>query len=256
MSACTMCGGQTPPRKPRSKPLKYCCDACRRSARREQRLEFVASHPDVARERTRIKMAKWRKTQKESFRSSRRRHYAKRRDEICKQRRELRAADADEARARARRYYAENRERIRARERERRTQEHIRSKARIDTARWRVENYERALESCRRYQRTHPEVVRKGYKRRRARMAGAFVEVVDPRVVFARAKGICGICLTPVDLSSPWEVDHIIPISKGGEHSYANTQLAHRTCNRKKHAKLPAGADPWANSTAKIPKYG
>lgn len=74
---------------------------------------------------------------------------------------------------------------------------------------------------------------------RRAIKKLVFVEDVDPRVVFERDKGVCGICLELVDPSSPWEIDHIIPISKGGPHSYANVQLSHRRCNRSKSARLP-----------------
>jgi 5-methylcytosine-specific restriction endonuclease McrA len=67
-----------------------------------------------------------------------------------------------------------------------------------------------------------------------------FVDDVDPRVVFERDKGVCGICLTPVDPASKWEIDHIVPISKGGPHAYANVQLSHRRCNRSKSARLLA----------------
>jgi 5-methylcytosine-specific restriction endonuclease McrA len=33
-------------------------------------------------------------------------------------------------------------------------------------------------------------------------------------------------------------VDHIVPIMRGGVHSYANVQLAHPRCNRMKGAKI------------------
>jgi len=76
---------------------------------------------------------------------------------------------------------------------------------------------------------------------RRARKLAAFVEVVDPSVVFARDKGVCGICRLPVARNQPWHVDHIEPLSKGGAHSYDNSQLAHARCNRSKQAKVPRG---------------
>jgi len=79
---------------------------------------------------------------------------------------------------------------------------------------------------------------RKHANTRRAIKASVFVEVVDARTVFARDKGICGICQLEVDVTSPWEVDHIVPISKGGPHSYANVQLSHQRCNRRKAAKI------------------
>jgi 5-methylcytosine-specific restriction endonuclease McrA len=42
--------------------------------------------------------------------------------------------------------------------------------------------------------------------------------------------------------TGPWrvELDHIIPISKGGAHSRDNCQAAHARCNRMKSAKMPA----------------
>lgn len=85
----------------------------------------------------------------------------------------------------------------------------------------------------------------RGGENRRARMKNAFVEDVVPARVFRRDKWICGICKKPVsqlndrslvDIAS---LDHIIPLSKGGEHSYANTQLAHLSCNLSKGARTP-----------------
>jgi 5-methylcytosine-specific restriction endonuclease McrA len=79
---------------------------------------------------------------------------------------------------------------------------------------------------------------RKWENDRRARKKAQFVESVDPLVIFERDNAQCQICYNPVSLWD-YEVDHIIPLARGGEHGYANTQLAHASCNRKKHAKLP-----------------
>ena len=76
-------------------------------------------------------------------------------------------------------------------------------------------------------------------------MKNAFVEKVDPLIVFERNNWICQLCQTPVSKSKNRNLvdiaslDHIIPISKGGEHSYANTQLAHLSCNIRKGASTP-----------------
>lgn len=54
----------------------------------------------------------------------------------------------------------------------------------------------------------------------------------------------CGIEMTfAVRPKGTWvsnaaEVDHVIPLAAGGEHSYMNTALACATCNRKKAASL------------------
>jgi hypothetical protein len=80
---------------------------------------------------------------------------------------------------------------------------------------------------------------------RRVRMKNAFVESVDYLTVFEKNNWICQLCNRPVSklrdkrLVDSASLDHIIPISKGGEHSYANTQLAHLSCNLIKGASTP-----------------
>lgn len=54
------------------------------------------------------------------------------------------------------------------------------------------------------------------------------------RKLIARGKPDCALCLNPIDYSikSPdpmsFEVDHIIPLAKGGTDELANKQAAHR----------------------------
>lgn len=73
------------------------------------------------------------------------------------------------------------------------------------------------------------------------RQQAPMIETVDIQVLYARDKGICSLCLKPVDMrlkfphpESP-TVDHIIPLSRGGEESYRNTALAHFGCNTRKN---------------------
>lgn len=69
---------------------------------------------------------------------------------------------------------------------------------------------------------------------RRARTRSAFVEPVSSLVVLERDDGVCGICGGDVDPYG-FDVDHIIPLARGGEHSYQNVQAAHPLCNKKKY---------------------
>lgn len=72
----------------------------------------------------------------------------------------------------------------------------------------------------------------------RARAVGSkIVEVVSLSVLFSRDRAVCGICFKGVKRADA-TMDHIVPISRGGEHSYRNTQLAHRICNCRKGARL------------------
>lgn len=68
---------------------------------------------------------------------------------------------------------------------------------------------------------------------RYARKVSVFVEHVHPLVVLERDDGVCGICGTDVD-PTDFHVDHVMPLVRGGEHSYANVQLAHPVCNQRK----------------------
>jgi len=51
--------------------------------------------------------------------------------------------------------------------------------------------------------------------------------------VYRRDHGRCGLCGRFVARSA-FEVDHVRPLAKGGEHSYANVQVSHPLCNRRK----------------------
>jgi len=75
---------------------------------------------------------------------------------------------------------------------------------------------------------------------RRARLAGAKMGRVDPIEIFERDAYICQLCGVKTRFykdrfhSKRSELDHIIPISKGGEHSRLNTQCLCRHCNATK----------------------
>lgn len=75
----------------------------------------------------------------------------------------------------------------------------------------------------------------------RARLKDVFIEGVDPIKVFGRDSWRCQLCgkklkrkdRGTIKDNAP-ELDHIVPLSKGGEHSYRNTQCACRKCNELK----------------------
>lgn len=85
--------------------------------------------------------------------------------------------------------------------------------------------------------------------KRRARMRAVEYENVNPMVVFDRAGWRCYICGidTPrelrgtIHLNAP-ELEHIVPLARGGTHTYANTACACRKCNAIKSDNLPNAA--------------
>ena len=90
---------------------------------------------------------------------------------------------------------------------------------------------------------------RRGAEIRAKNMAarGDYDKTITLKKLITRDSGICHICGKPVDeedyKSGPGykqvgsmypSIDHIVPISKGGTHTWGNVKLAHVGCNRKK----------------------
>jgi len=95
---------------------------------------------------------------------------------------------------------------------------------------------------------------------RRARKRGARAEIVDPFIVFDRDGWRCQMCgkATPrkrrgTRHQNAPELDHRVPLSLGGEHSYANTQCACRKCNGGKQNKNSIGQLPLFNQYVTTP---
>ena len=90
----------------------------------------------------------------------------------------------------------------------------------------------------------YTEAKRSADQRRRALRAGATVEKFESIEVFERDGWICGLCAQSVDRALSWphpqsaSLDHVLPLSRGGPHSKANTQLAHLSCNLIKGARI------------------
>lgn len=83
-------------------------------------------------------------------------------------------------------------------------------------------------------------------KRRDKRIASASVrEDIDRRVVFGRDDWTCNICGGPIPQDAAYpdplsaQVDHVVPLSQGGDHSYENVAAAHMRCNLAKRGGLP-----------------
>ena len=76
--------------------------------------------------------------------------------------------------------------------------------------------------------------------RKRARVYGVRYEPVDRERVFTRDGWRCKCCGGRVHRDAPEHrgrpsLDHIIPMSSGGPHTYDNVQLMHVGCNSAKH---------------------
>lgn len=134
-------------------------------------------------------------------------------------------------------YRINNIEKIRAYQR---TPEQIEAH-KISTKKWHERNREKILLKVTKWQKENPDKVRIHRKnisgRRRARIKSLPFEKIDAIEVYDSSLGICGICKTAVSITD-FEIDHILPIAKGGGHTRSNTQIAHRLCNKRKGSNI------------------
>ena len=144
-------------------------------------------------------------------------------------------------------YLAEHREERNAHQRE------YREKNKEAVTAVRQKYYEKNKEAIaaqkREYQKKNPHKYTEAMSRRKARKLNNGVEVYTTQEVLDTYGIDCHLCDRPVDMSAPrrtgypgWEtglqIDHVIPISKGGQDSLANVRPSHGKCNITKSARL------------------
>lgn len=105
---------------------------------------------------------------------------------------------------------------------------------------WGEANKERMTEYKNEWSRQHG-----GGHRGRAKRFGVIYTSINKIAIFKRDNWICGICGVAIDKTIPWPdplaatLDHIIPMSRGGDHVVENVQASHWVCNLTKRDSLP-----------------
>lgn len=125
----------------------------------------------------------------------------------------------------------------------------------------RRESPERVAQRLANYRARHPErlkerqreTMRKAYARdpekfkaraakqraQRLEIPGEFTSM-DVNAVFRKQEGKCHYCGSKIIWrQTRWEIDHFIPVSRGGTNDPSNIVIACLPCNRSKHDKLP-----------------
>lgn len=102
---------------------------------------------------------------------------------------------------------------------------------------WGRENPERAKENAYRWRRENPEQFKAIRINRRARVAanGGSISGDEIKAIVVRQKGKCASCKKRAKL----EMDHIMPVARGGTGHASNFQGLCRSCNARKNAKHP-----------------
>jgi len=114
--------------------------------------------------------------------------------------------------------------------------EAARAKWNARTAAWLERNPDGHREANRRYLATArgQQVNADKSARRRAAKAHEGAELIRRDEVLRRSGGVCGLCHELIE--GEFHIDHIVPLARGGEHTYANVQAAHPACNLRKGA--------------------
>jgi len=93
--------------------------------------------------------------------------------------------------------------------------------------------------NTRNWRARHPEKKRLYKANRRARKHNAVIERISLSTLYMRDSKTCSICHKHVYLKDA-SIDHIIPLSRGGSHTYKNCVLTHYLCNVKKgYRRIP-----------------
>lgn len=178
------------------------------------------------------KLRKWRSENREKSRAI---ANAWRNKNICKmqaQERERYAKNPQKFIEKQQRFYAENGEAIR----ERRKAYHykiyvdpsVRAAASERTKRWALDNPERAKASA--------AAGRRNRIAREKKAIGTHSHE-DVVAILLAQKGRCAYCRK--QLKSKYDVDHIVPMAKGGSNDRSNLQITCPKCNRQKGARDP-----------------
>ena len=111
-----------------------------------------------------------------------------------------------------------------------------REKLRLDSKEWYKNNKERKRAVQKLWNESNIVARQVHSQNRVSRIKDAKISKQEIDSLFILQKGHCTVCKCKLD---SFEVDHVVPVSRGGEHHITNIQLLCRHCNRTKHAKDP-----------------
>ncbi len=124
----------------------------------------------------------------------------------------------------------------------------LRADARAAGAVYYATHREEMIRRAAQWSRSNPDKRAAIQIKRRAQKRGLEAETVLPSVVYETDGYVCQLCDQPTEPNGPYgrrpSIDHKIPLSLGGPHTYANTQTAHRACNSAKGNRFLEASNP------------
>lgn len=159
---------------------------------------------------------------KECIRTKNRNHYRSNSEDAKLNATIRRVVKRDAVLESSRRYNKKNAEEIALKMAERRRSDP--ANAKTIAKRYRQKNKDKVLDRCH-------------VRRARIKNNGP-VESISRKRVWERDGGRCWMCCRKVEFED-MHLDHVVPVSRGGVHTYGNVKTACEPCNLAKHAKMP-----------------
>lgn len=94
------------------------------------------------------------------------------------------------------------------------------------------------------WKKENKDLVAEYGRQRRARMYETEIERIETQVVADRDDWVCYLCDDDIDPNLTYPdfgyrtIDHVIPLSRNGTHTYDNIKIAHWICNIRKGASI------------------
>ena len=215
--------------------------------------DCVRKYYEKDKEKIKKRAKEYAKNNKERVIEQRREYYIKNKKDIAWKGKEYRKINKVTILQRKKEYYYQNRNEINNYQHE--WYEKNKNLQLIKVKKYRNENKEKISKNKKRYYKQNKERISdyrksekgkninvKNLQKRRANKLKATVEDFNPSEVFKRDNYICQLCgcKTRPDFKNQYHpkypnLDHIIPLTKGGEHSRRNTQCLCHQCNMEKH---------------------
>lgn len=173
------------------------------------------------------------------------------------QRRARYRQNPEKFRAKSKRYRTENplsdEQKIRDSERRRESYRQNIEREKISRAEWLKKNRERKVATDAKWQRENPDRVKlrnmkwqqqnanavrsftRNYRAKKRAAAGTH-NAKDIEIIYRKQDNLCA-CGCGVSLADGFDVDHIIPVSRGGSNWPSNLQLLTPRCNKSKNAR-------------------
>lgn len=216
------------------------CIACRADIERR----YNEAHPEKLKEKRRAQASRHRRENPERVERNKKRWDNANKDKIAAKVTRWRAANPEKVKVQDKRYRDNNLEKVR-----------VKSRKYRDLNRHDPDYKKKVLERMRRWEEANPERAKENRQKvrhtRRARQyaAGGSYTNAEIRELLEQQNWFCAEVTCRADLHAGKELDHRIPISRGGGNHVGNLQWLCPACNRQKRDMMP---DEWAQYRAKL----